>query len=372
MKVEAREHKALLSVLGERAEKDGLRAWAVGGCVRDWLLGLSTKDIDIVTEGGARALAEFAASAWGGCAEVFGRFGTVRLELSGGLKLDFAAARKEIYQKPAALPKVSPATLTEDLFRRDFTANALAASILPGNFGEMTDNFNSVPDISAGVLRVLHDKSFTDDPTRLYRAARFAGRFGWKLSPETEALFEAAATENLAALLSRQRLCAELLRLLEEKNPGPAFAFLEKRGLLAALHASLKWSPQALSCSDKYERLGVLACNLGGEGAAFLKSLCLERAVSRRLKIAVEVYEKKASPEFDLDDSQLRILRAVSVNLPLSAFSKLLISGGDLRKLGFRGKKIRETLDSAARAQWRGEFSDKVSALSRISSNSKL
>ena len=158
----------------------------------------------------------------------FETFGTARANLKSGLKLDFVRCRKEVYPKPASLPQVKPSILHDDLFRRDFTANAAALSLLPSEFFKDYDLFNAKKAIKKGYIQILHSKSFIDDPTRIFRAIRFAARFNWKIEKTTLALLKKAVKENYLLLLSRARLNNELVKILEDKKQLAALKMLEK------------------------------------------------------------------------------------------------------------------------------------------------
>ncbi|MEK7744602.1 MAG: poly(A) polymerase, partial [Elusimicrobiota bacterium] len=156
------------------AKSRRLSVYAVGGCVRDWMLGRTVRDIDLSVEGEALPLAK-AAARGGGRWEAFDRFGTVRVFLPGGLRLDFARARAETYESPAALPRVRPASILEDLRRRDFSVNAMARPLGEG-LSMLLDPHGGRKDLRDRKLRVLHERSFVDDPTRLLRAVRLEQR----------------------------------------------------------------------------------------------------------------------------------------------------------------------------------------------------
>src|SRR5262249_22611747 len=160
-------------------------AYLVGGAVRDLLLGVEGNDLDVVIEGDPDVLAGLS----GFTPERDSLFLTGKLDL-GDSAVDVAHARAETYPQPGALPEVRPASITEDLDRRDFTANAMALPLAPGS--ELIDPHGGLEDLRAGLLRVLHDRSFVDDPTRALRAARYAARFGFELEPETRRLLEEA------------------------------------------------------------------------------------------------------------------------------------------------------------------------------------
>jgi len=148
------------------------------------------------------------------------QFGTAAVALPGTrLRLDVASCRRETYAAPAAYPKVSPGTLREDLFRRDFTVNAMAMDLQAGRFGALIDPFGGLPDLRARRLRVLHAKSFMDDPSRILRAARFASRCRLTLEPRTRAWMRQALAAGMLGRVNRGRLQKELLRMLEEPDP---------------------------------------------------------------------------------------------------------------------------------------------------------
>ncbi|MDD2773271.1 MAG: hypothetical protein PHP45_06205 [Elusimicrobiales bacterium] len=359
---------ATLSELGRFAGGRGARVWAVGGCVRDWRLGRDTADIDIVAEGDARPLAEHFAQVSGARLEFHRGFGTACASLPDGAHFDFARARSEVYTRPAALPLVSPATMEEDLKRRDFSVNAAAMSLLPESFGELLDPFRATADMEAGMLRALHDKSFEDDPTRLYRGARFAGRFGWAFESHTRALVDGAVRGKYPARLSRERLRNELLRILAEKNPAPAFRLMDELGLSDFIHPGLRWNAAAGLASTPAARLGALACVSGGTGLEFIKSLNLERTASAPLKSALKLFLSKSSPRAPLGAVEREILSAAAPKLAPAALEPLLVSGADIAGLPARNSAIAAIAAEAAAAQWRGEFADRQGALRWLSS----
>ena len=181
----------------------------VGGAVRDLLLGRRPREVDLVVEGDLDA----AIGRLGGAATAHDRFGTARV-VAGDCAIDLARARRERYLRPGALPEVEPASLDEDLRRRDVTVNAMAL----GLDGELTTVPGAMEDLADGVLRVLHDRSFVDDPTRLWRVARYAARLGFAVEPRTRALAHAADPSTV----SGDRLGAELRLALTEPDPPAA------------------------------------------------------------------------------------------------------------------------------------------------------
>jgi len=205
--------------------------WVVGGAVRDLLLGGAPSDLDLVVEGDALAVARRAADRLGGEMVAHERFGTATVRGAEGA-FDLAGARREIYPQPGALPVVElGATLTEDLARRDFSVNTLALRLADG---ELAGVPGAREDLDARALRVLHDGSFRDDPTRLLRLARYAGRLGFAVEAHTAALARLAVAVGALGTVSGERLGAELLLLAREPQPAALIA-LEDQGLGAAL-----------------------------------------------------------------------------------------------------------------------------------------
>jgi tRNA nucleotidyltransferase (CCA-adding enzyme) len=203
------------------AAQAGLPAYLVGGAVRDLLLGAERSDVDVVVEGDPLALAE----TLGGDVRSHERFGTAAVT-ADGLDVDLATARRETYARPGALPNVEPASLAEDLARRDFTINAMALPL--HRDPELIDPHGGLPDLRTGVLRVLHGRSFVDDPTRALRAARYAARLGFGFEPDTAELLRAADLESASA----DRIEAELLKLSAEPEARRGFELLREWGLV--------------------------------------------------------------------------------------------------------------------------------------------
>jgi tRNA nucleotidyltransferase (CCA-adding enzyme) len=189
--------------------------YVVGGAVRDALLGYPSYDLDLVVEGDVAAFARRLAARLGGRVQTHDTFGTAEIFYDGG-EIDVATARTETYPQPAALPEVEFATLEEDLARRDFTINAIAASLSENDFGRLIDPHHGRADLAAGTIRVLHRGSFLDDPTRIFRAVRYENRLGFRMDEETEALARTALEQSIAQHLSAERLRDELELLLDE------------------------------------------------------------------------------------------------------------------------------------------------------------
>jgi tRNA nucleotidyltransferase (CCA-adding enzyme) len=224
-------------VLGAVADEPGVHV--IGGAVRDALLDHVPRELDLVVEGDAAAVARRAAARVGGTVVVHERFGTATVG-AGGYLFDLAGARRERYPRPGALPEVTlGATIAEDLERRDFTVNAIAARLADG---ALTAHPGAREDLAAGLLRVLHDRSFADDPTRLLRLARYAARLGFAAEPHTGELAAAAVAGGAVATVSGERLGNELLLLAREPQP-EALAALARHGLGAALLPGFEADP---------------------------------------------------------------------------------------------------------------------------------
>lgn len=233
--------RGLFELAGDLAERRGERLAWVGGGVRDLLLGRSSLDLDLVLEGDLEAFARDLAARSGARARSLSRFLTVTLTLTDGTRLDLVRARRESYRGAAALPEVEAASLREDLNRRDFTINAIAVRLTPrGRRGELVDPLGGRDDLAGARLRVLHGRSFEDDPSRLLRGLRFALRFGFHLEPETAELARAAAAGPACAALSGARLARELrLLFVDHSALGQAIGGLSEWRLLAAFMPGL-------------------------------------------------------------------------------------------------------------------------------------
>lgn len=224
-----------VSALGRLADARGLRAHVVGGFVRDMLLGRRNLDVDVVVEGDGLAFAQAAAAELGGRVRVHRRFGTAVLVLSRTLHVDVTSARTEYYVRPGALPTVERSSLRQDLFRRDFSINAMAVSINADGFATLVDPFGGLHDLERGVLRALHSLSFVEDPTRVLRAARFQVRYGLRIDPSTDALLRQAVEMGMLAEVSGARIREELLDLVDEPELSPILRKLEEADALAGL-----------------------------------------------------------------------------------------------------------------------------------------
>ncbi len=197
----------------------GGRCALVGGPVRDLLLDIPNIDVDLAVEADVRALVRRAEDEWGCETRYFDAFETATLLFDDGTKVDLARTRTETYPHPGALPVVSPASLDDDLRRRDFTINTMALVLRADGFSQLLDPFDGRSDLERGVIRDLHKSSFIDDPTRIYRAARFAGRLGFSVEAQTKKRILAAVAAAAPAVVSRERLAREMRLILMDAYP---------------------------------------------------------------------------------------------------------------------------------------------------------
>ncbi|MDF0644969.1 MAG: hypothetical protein P0111_13145 [Nitrospira sp.] len=224
------------------ADEQRVALYLVGGVVRDLLLHRHNLDFDLTVEGDGLAFARLVCRRYRATATFFEKFATARLRLSNGLKLDVASTRRESYVHAAALPSIEPAALRDDLYRRDFTINAMAIGLNAGTFGRLEDPFGGVQDLRAKRIRVLHEGSFQDDPTRIFRAIRFAERFGFAIEPGSRRQLAAAAAMDLVKRLSGPRLRNEIFLLLGERRSSQVVERLVSLKLLRFLHPRLRYS----------------------------------------------------------------------------------------------------------------------------------
>ncbi len=218
------------------AASQGARLYLVGGTVRDLLLGQGSRDIDLLLDGDAISLAGALVNSQPGKLRVHRRFGTAKISYAN-FSVDLTAQRDETYAHPGALPDVRPGTLASDLKRRDFTINAIAVSLMAPDFGEVTDLYNGRADINAGVIRLLHEKSFVDDATRIWRAVRYRERLDFKLAPETLARLHDDLP--MLATVSPERIRYELECVFAETAPEKTLAGAAALGVLPSLHPRL-------------------------------------------------------------------------------------------------------------------------------------
>jgi tRNA nucleotidyltransferase (CCA-adding enzyme) len=209
---------SIVKLIGWYAEKNQVPVYLVGGIVRDLLLNIGNLDLDIVVEGDAIKLARDFASLHNYQLTAYPQFGTASVWDRIGYRIDFASARKESYSSSGALPRVSPGTIQDDLFRRDFTINAMAIAINQKIFGQLIDLYDGKKDLSAGKIRILYNDSFIDDPTRMLRAIRFADRFNFHFEKNTNVCFEEALRKDVLNNVKPPRFFNEFKKNLNETD----------------------------------------------------------------------------------------------------------------------------------------------------------
>ncbi len=233
---------SLLQETGALAERHRVSVYAVGGCVRDLLLARPNGDVDVTVEGKGIHFAKALARQHKARVNIHERFGTATVTFADQWKLDIATTRMEHYASPAALPTVKPGSIRQDISRRDFTINTLAVRLNTPCFGDLVDDYGGQQDLRDKTIRVLHDRSFIDDPTRAFRAIRFEQRLGFRLSKDTALLIRDAVKRNVFQRLSPSRLSDAILQVLSEREPGKVLARLDDFHLLPFIHPQLKWS----------------------------------------------------------------------------------------------------------------------------------
>ena len=380
-----------VAVLAERLGAEFAPAvLLVGGAVRDLLMGVRPVDLDLMVEGPVAALA----TALGGeQLRRHDRFATATIELEGS-RCDIAQARWEIYPAPGALPEVRPATAAEDLRRRDFTVNAIALALTGPGRGELLWAPDALPDLDARRLRVLHERSFNDDPTRLLRLARYAARLRFEIEPETLALARQAMGEGVLSTVSGARIGNELRLLAEEQDPVGALEALAALGIDRAIDPRLGLRDatvlvRALSLlpdGERRDRLALAAALLGAsaaDAAALLDRLAFS-AGDRDAIVAAATQAKSLSARLEMAGQPSEIDAAVAgARTELVALAGALgatsaarewlmrlrtldleISGDDLLAAGVsQGPGIGAALAAARAALLDGEATDRASQL---------
>ena len=273
------------------ARQEGLPLYLVGGPVRDLLLGRPLMDLDIVVEGNAPAFARRLARALDTQARIHDRFGTATLGIPGVGPLDVARSRRETYAGPGALPHIEPAPIAEDLGRRDFTINAMALELAPGR--RLLDPFGGRADLARGVVRMLHADSPVDDPTRAFRAARYANRLGFRVDRQTRLWIARAVRSGAFDAVSGDRLRRELRLIFSEENRARAVALLRDLGLDRVIDPAL---PRGASVLPRMRRAEAIAARHPAETSWLLFLLVwtsgfedsARERLSRRLSLAGE------------------------------------------------------------------------------------
>jgi len=230
----------LLKKIGNIADNYQFRVYAVGGIVRDLILDYKNLDIDLVVEGEAIKFAQILSEKIKGKLVTYQKFGTAVLFMPGGFRIDLASSRIEFYEYPAALPTVELSSIKNDLSRRDFTINAMAIGLNQDNFGQLIDFFGGLRDIREKRIKVLHNLSFVEDPTRIFRAVRFEQRYNFKIDTQTEFLIKTAVDMKMFEKVSAERMREELLPILSEAEPLKAIRRMAQLHELRFIHPRLK------------------------------------------------------------------------------------------------------------------------------------
>jgi len=373
--------------------------YLVGGTVRDILLGERSFDVDIAVEGDAIALAQALADALGGRVRAHDKFGTAAVLYGEAERVDVVTARTEFYDAPAALPTVEHATIREDLFRRDFTINAMAVSLKGADLGRLVDPFGGRRDLEAKTIRVLHNLSFIDDPTRIFRAIRYENRYGFRMDDHTLRLARGTIEMGLVGDLSSARLRDELEALLEEGELEHSILRLAELGADTAIHPHLAADEEAVALlrrftelRDRYH-LEVPSWRLGLAALArklppdeiydWLQRLKVRRRDAERIAAAITVgprlverLQKGAEPaevvalaEPYAPDAPLFALGLADLE-PLHAYFQRLrdvrleVSGADLAELGLgESPRVGEILGELRRRKLNGELDGRDSEL---------
>ncbi|HZR92353.1 MAG TPA: CBS domain-containing protein [Gaiellaceae bacterium] len=374
--------------------------YLVGGTVRDILLGEEAFDVDIAVEGDAIGLARTLARQLGGRVRPHEKFGTAVVVYGDGQRIDVVTARTEFYDAPAALPAVEHASIRDDLFRRDFTINAMAASLKGADFGRLVDPFGGRRDLAAGRVRVLHNLSFIDDPTRIFRAIRYENRYGFRMDEHTARLARGCIEMGLVGDLSSERLRDELEALLEEGEVEHSVLRLAELGAASAIHPRLAADEEAVALirrgrelAERY-RLDLPAWRIGfaalarrmssDEAYDWLMRLKTRRRDAERIAGAVTVGPRLAER---LADETLTSAEVVALadpyapDAPLFALAladvpalhryfaelskvRLEVNGSDLAALGLReSPRVGEVLAELRRRKLNGELDGRESEL---------
>lgn len=387
-----------LRELGRVSQELGFQTYLVGGMVRDMLLDITNLDIDVVVEGDGIALARGYAKDRDCRVTAHERFGTAIISFADGFKIDVATARTEYYDQPAALPVVEASSLKLDLYRRDFTINTLVIGLNTKDFGRLVDFFGAYRDLKDETLRVLHNMSFIEDPTRILRAVRFELRFGFSIGKPTMRLLNKAVSLRVLSRLSGQRLFQELKYLLKEDNPNATIARLAELEILEQLHPDLATGKQVLTVLRNTEEVlawwrltdqprscqvwlihlyALLAFFRPSQTVSFCDRMDIRDRLRERIikdkADAEQALEQLSDADRRSNSSLYRLLRPLSIEALLFAMTKtyrrqtrqvianyltqlsrtkISLSGKDLQKLGVRPSPLyRQVLDRVLNAR---------------------
>ncbi len=402
--------RTLLEKIGTVADQLGVRVYLVGGVVRDLLLRRKNFDIDIVVRGDGIAFAEKFAESTDCRVRTHEKFGTAVIVFPDGFKIDVASARLEYYDRPAALPQVEYASIRHDLYRRDFTINTLTISLNNDSFGEMLDFFGGQRDLKEKSIRVLHNLSFIEDPTRLFRAVRFEQRLGFTIGRQTERLMLSAVQLRSVKRITGLRILHELKQILDEPRVVPVLERLDELGLLKFIDFQLHFKKKSselliaaerasswfdlLYTGEEYRRwLLYLLCLFDGLSYKGLKRVTVRLGIPQKDRVLLleqfpeakkllkqarlrahgrevpknsEIYSwfEGFSIEIILylmarcENENLR--RLISLFVTDLRREKILLNGGDLIELGYRpGRYFQRIFDSLLMARLDGDVKNR-------------
>jgi tRNA nucleotidyltransferase (CCA-adding enzyme) len=403
----------LLRQAGQTAAQLAFDAYVVGGFVRDLFLYRPNEDLDIVIEGDGIAFAQALAAQSNARIHTHKKFGTAVVIFPDGFKIDIATARLEYYRSPAALPDVEMSSIKLDLFRRDFTINTLAIHLGPEKFGQLIDFFAAQKDLKDKVIRVLHNLSFVEDPTRIFRAIRFEQRFGFSIGKLTSSLIQNAVRMDFFKRLSGRRMFTEIRLILEEQNPAPAIARMHDYNLLQAIHPSIELKDELIQqlnavtstlawhdllfTEESYSRWAVYfmvlirsfdlptsfeICQRLELAPRHTQLLCSERLQAqehlsqmeyRLPQTAAKLYHHLNSFRTELILYMMAVTERKSVKKAISAYYNQLrtiqtaIGGEDLKALGLKpGPLFREILDAVRDARLNGKLQTREDELRMV------
>jgi len=258
--------KKVLSKIGEIGDRLNFPVFMVGGIVRDLFLGIKNYDLDIVVEGDGIKFARELSKDLRGRTKSHEKFGTAIVILADGFKIDVATARREFYEYPAAFPKVELSSIKKDLYRRDFTINAMAIQVNQKYFGKLIDFFGGQKDLRRGIVRVLYNLSFVEDPARIIRAIRFEQRYNFKMDRTTEDFLKKAVDDKLLSRLRKKRITEELILILKEENPLKSLKRMEELGALKYILPEVELNEETVIRLNKVkDNYNFWKCNIPDE-----------------------------------------------------------------------------------------------------------
>jgi tRNA nucleotidyltransferase (CCA-adding enzyme) len=389
----------LLQEAGKTAAEMGYNVYTAGGIVRDALLGVESLDVDLVVEGNGILLARALSEKSGAFLRVHEKFGTAEICFPNGLQIDVATARVEFYEYPAALPEVESSSLKQDLYRRDFTINAMAVILGEERFGDLIDPFDGRDDLYKGLVRVLHNLSFVEDPTRILRALRFEQRYHMRIEQQTLSLLRRAVKDGMLERVSVERLWEELKHIMAENNPVKILQRLAEVEAWQYIFPGIEyWDiqpvlsnlPEAIALLKEHGQpepepwLPYWLSILHRSQPAMAENLCQRYNLSKRQSVMTrQIVEMLPDIVKLLQNKKIKLSEAADIllSVPVEAYALLLsllpgdyqehflnlleamqtnkpcIGGEEIKKLGYRpGPIYKQVLDALRRARLDGQI----------------